>query len=1392
MSKKLTIKEIRELAEKRNIHIPNYSMTKDKLLQYLKQEDIGKVISANQIREIAAFYNVPVRRSSATKTYLLNQLIKAGLINAKETFRDLKHKYDVIQINRKLITPINSQFNTQGLSTENLQELINQTPPDIRENLEKLRNYESTGEKPDIEYERLRESYGNMLSAIKRRSSGIRPEDIETFNNEIEIFNNEIAPVIKERMERLKELSAINLPDVFKTFNSKFVWENYKFKQRQDEVIAEKINDFIKTKRISFENLTDTARAELCPFLYDWCENYFNEATINVPLYVAMKFSDGQNKVYNVHNGHFRDVFLQYLKEKRFLYQDGIEIEGVFEISGVDANIILKNLTGFKIITEAEKALIKSIDKAEKEQRRILKISTPQPRNRRVIQEINDNPLELDDVQFEDLMNAKELSDGEKKKKKTNKVRGGDFFNYSLKNDFIEHEQVHKTLRRLQIYNEADFQFINTILSKPKPKKEWSDLDEEEEMKKKQDIKKQNEIIKELRHNCFIYALSQSNNKDVTDRVLMNLMLNYHYKFISAFKIQEIIDKYELNITIRSIDEDQNEYNHVCQKMKFKKSEAVKAKQEIVINLYQKHYFIDFRTNLTSYYVKHINELKPVDHNKYWHHNRLCITNEKVNYMTSANVVRTLLKLNCFKPLTFQDVRKISDIIEIKITDETPLEFDDKLGCELNKPPPFKVDINKITDDIVGGTCQNNHIYFADFEADVKSLTKDPKTNKERQIHIPYMLCLVNASNIERKTFIGPNCGKALLDFLTHKDIIYFHNLSYDFNFLARYGKLRMIRKMNKCLCAIVIYKGKKLYFKDSFVMIPDKLASFPSMFGLEKTKKELFPYKYYDSKLIKTSTGIINEAGELEDPPWETTQYKEFMENIDSIPNCRVSDNEFNMFLYAEFYCKQDVDILRRGFLKFREEIKASFDVDIVDKISISSVSEELFKKFVYYPNGNIYKIGGIVQKFCQQSIRGGRCMTANNESHHVIKPLIYIDANSLYPASLMRLYTVEGKPEVIYNLDYEELKNKSTAFIVEIEITGIEKHYNFPLLSAYDTVNNSPVLNWCDKEVMIGRKIILNDITLEDLINFQGVTFKIIRGYMWRGKKDYRIRDLIFQLFQTRKKYKNEINKLTGKKGNPLQTIYKLLLNNLYGKTIQKPIIKDVRFIRGRTNKMKYRIRNYEKIISYNKVAGSIDDNMDPLYMFEIHKNTANFYNNCLLGSHILAMSKRIMNEAMCLAEDKECHMYYQDTDSFFIDVDDLPKLEKAYEEKYNRILMGKDLGEFHEDFKSRDGKDEVKYASESLFIRKKLYCCKLLMKDGTTNITFRSKGISPKALEVAAQKRYPFLNIVDAIWELYKYIYNGGSVYVDLCNGGPMFKFDKNFTVKSLPSFSRRIQR
>jgi hypothetical protein len=384
--------------------------------------------------------------------------------------------------------------------------------------------------------------------------------------------------------------------------------------------------------------------------------------------------------------------------------------------------------------------------------------------------------------------------------------------------------------------------------------------------------------------------------------------------------------------------------------------------------------------------------------------------------------------------------------------------------------------------------------------------------------------------------------------------------------------------------------------------------------------------------------------------------------------------------------------------------------------------------------------------------------------------------DAVSLYPASMKRLYTVRGLPELISSeyLDYNKLKKDSTFFVIEIEITAVNKHYDFPLLAIPD--KSVQTLEWSD-EYQVGKRVVVNKTALSDLVKFQKIEFKIIRGYMWQGTKDYSISKLIDSLFLTRKKLK-------GSK-NPLEIVYKLILNNIYGKTIQKPILKDSKFIRGTEKVNRYISRNHIKFISCEMIAPEF-------YRVDVRKPTTEFANNCLLGGHILAKSKRIMNEVMCLSQDIGNKIFYQDTDSFFTSAQDLGKLESEFKNRYKRELVGKDLGQFHSDFCTRDGKQDAVCATECYFIRKKLYCCKLLMTDGTYNISYRAKGFSPKVVEKKALARNPGMNITDAIIDLYKSVYNGEKIEIDLAEAVPIFKFSKAFNVSSLSSFKRLMSR
>ena len=169
------------------------------------------------------------------------------------------------------------------------------------------------------------------------------------------------------------------------------------------------------------------------------------------------------------------------------------------------------------------------------------------------------------------------------------------------------------------------------------------------------------------------------------------------------------------------------------------------------------------------------------------------------------------------------------------------------------------------------------------------------------------------------------------------------------------------------------------------------------------------------------------------------------------------------------------------------------------------------------------------------------------------------------------------------------------------------------------------------------------VDNITLEDLIEFQLIEFKLIRGYYWDGKRDYRVQQVIKELFNKRKMYKEQHNNL--------QQIYKLTMNSCYGKNLEHPVDKDYKYLHEGDELDKFWLKNYNKIVDDVKIANSDIHAVRTLKPIDKH------FNFSLFGIQVLSMSKRIMNEVMCLAYDIGCHIYYQDTDSMHIEYADVP---------------------------------------------------------------------------------------------------------------------------------------
>ena len=300
----------------------------------------------------------------------------------------------------------------------------------------------------------------------------------------------------------------------------------------------------------------------------------------------------------------------------------------------------------------------------------------------------------------------------------------------------------------------------------------------------------------------------------------------------------------------------------------------------------------------------------------------------------------------------------------------------------------------------------------------------------------------------------------------------------------------------------------------------------------------------------------------------------------------------------------------------------------------------------------------------------------------------------------------------------------------------------------------------------------MVVDNIALEDLVQYQKIEFKLVKGYYWDEGSDPSIQRVIREIFQKRVEYKRQ--------KNPLQQIYKLIMNSCYGKTIEKPITKDWKYVETGAKSDSFATKNYFRVIERVLIEDS------KIEAFKLKRPIDNHFNLSLLGVQVLSMSKRIMNEVMCLAYDEGCHIYYQDTDSMHIEKSELPKLESAFQAKYGRKLIGSDLGQFHSDFTSDDGRDDVDCAVESYFIMKKTYIDKLRFTDGTYGYMSRAKGIPQLTRYLEAEE-----NFDSDIMKMYEYLYEGNTIEFDLLKGSTKFKFNSNQTITNLDKFPRTLK-
>lgn len=746
-------------------------------------------------------------------------------------------------------------------------------------------------------------------------------------------------------------------------------------------------------------------------------------------------------------------------------------------------------------------------------------------------------------------------------------------------------------------------------------------------------------------------------------------------------------------------------------------------------------------------------------------------------------------------------------------------------------------------------------------------------------------------------TNTGRNCGGDMVRMISHnfysrdkhKGVcLIAHNLSYDIRFLFQYintadpmpkliengGNVKSISFGYVPYYRGVPYsKAKPVHFMaiDSYAFISSPLSKFPKMFHLDNNmSKEIMPYSVYNEEnmsrekpfcyieefvqesirqeLLKNTKlryavhfgiqGVTEEHKRM----FSDDVRDQVMQNVTNW-NCWIEgkeDTAVDIVKYAQVYCERDVEILAKGWVKFRQLVYDALDglnIDCVSGgskpyVSINQVAQAYLKNRGCFKE--CYWFTGIPRDFLQTQIVGGKCMLAFNDKQTMQdQPIADFDACSLYPSSMTTLEHrgqkgfLKGKPKVLHIDDtvdylsnfYEHKVRHVDGVFVRVRVVSVApdiRRRRFPVLTYVD--RDRDVRIFSDGQDLVNREMTLDTFTIKNVVeSYRPLSFQVrfIQGYYFDEGRNPTICNVMQELYDLRRQYK--------KKKNPIQVVLKLIMNGSYGRSILKPIRLTERFLvnqhiydkESRKYKKyakansKFFQENWDRIINYQQFADDEDLKAGSYrgmfsHRVQVLKDVNEHYNAPHVGGEILSNSKLIMSRVMHLAEDLGIEIAYMDTDSMHIYKESVPLLAEKFKEKYNKELIGNQTGQFHSDFDFTDfssgysrlfkdvtnnGKidDSKLHSKQFIGVGKKAYMDKLEygIDQKITSYHFRLKGVPANSI-----LHYCIENNI-CLEDLYASLHRGETHEFNLTAVHPRFKKHKNMTVSSVVDFCRKVK-
>lgn len=468
------------------------------------------------------------------------------------------------------------------------------------------------------------------------------------------------------------------------------------------------------------------------------------------------------------------------------------------------------------------------------------------------------------------------------------------------------------------------------------------------------------------------------------------------------------------------------------------------------------------------------------------------------------------------------------------------------------------------------------------------------------------------------------------------KPQLFAHNGSrFDHLFFQKYkvGYFKSCIKVGtQVKSATITYGEIEIKLKDSILF---------TLFGLNKTVETLgCDYKKQPFDIVDKDHDYFVKNSKLD--KWRKKTDRILYDVVDLQPDTGIEDNDHIGYLLYDIYSLGEV------LFRF-EKLINGLGVSVTTFIGLPGVAWHIMRRNLRGLD-HVYKGDSpSLNAFFRESVYGGRVLHWKVKCD---KPCYSIDYNSLYPSAMYMAAFPIGKCSLMtaedLQLDINDLFTKYPHFIGEydIKIPNIKN-----TIHPYKKwVKGGSTLIYPTNQTITG---VYNEVDIREMMKDGYEILRTHRGVFWT-KSSRIFTDLIETIYTERKKCKG-----------PLEYVYKILLNAMYGKFLE--IVTDqIKY--GGLHENDIKLKPGAKIKSETHLPnGQVEFVVKNLYP-KVTKPTQ-------IGGYILSYSRALMNEVIdCIGRD---NVMYSDTDSVYI-------TKEAFESnKEFQSYMGSKLCQYKNDY-------------------------------------------------------------------------------------------------------------